>query len=183
MSLTLNEIPDHDQAPASAAPSRALSGLRITGARRTVLKAMALGAVTLGASALVWPRAARAETGKYGMHGWDRNDCKDAYPVGYEEKGDTSGAHVNTYGACFNGAWRGSNFCDGGWHKYGTWNDNGVQADHAPTSTACGTTTTKNAWKWTTPDGIVYRCSDGFTTFWGGGHTGQTYLTICRAVV
>jgi len=38
-------------------------------------------------------------------------------------------------------------------------------------------------WRWTTPDLKVYRCSDGFSTFWGGGYTGQTYLTICRAAL
>jgi hypothetical protein len=29
----------------------------------------------------------------------------------------------------------------------------------------------------------VYRCSDGFTTFWGGGNSGQTFLTICRSAL
>jgi hypothetical protein len=188
MSLMLERIPDHDLAPAGAAPTGALRDLRVRGGRRTVLRAMALGALTIGATALDWAgafgtRSARAETGPYALQGWDRNDCHDAYPSGYPEVSDTSGAYVNTYAACFGGSWRGSDFCDAGWHKNGTWVTGDVQADHVPISIACGAIATKNAWKWTTPDGVVYRCSDGFTTYWGGGYSGQTYLTICRSAV
>jgi hypothetical protein len=90
---------------------------------------------------------------------------------------------VNTYAACFGGSFRGSDYCDAGWHKYGTFTQNDIQVDHVPISTACGTLTTKNSWRWTTPDGQVYRCSDGFSTFWGGGMNGVTFLTICRSGV
>ncbi|HSV66153.1 MAG TPA: hypothetical protein VLJ59_09650 [Mycobacteriales bacterium] len=188
MSLTFEQIPDHGQAPPGAARSTALADLNVTGARRTVLKAMALGAMTIGATALslagaFGTRRAAAEIGPYAMAGWDRNDCKDAYPTGYAELTDTGGAYVNSYAACFGGTWRGSIFCNAGWHKYGTWNENGVQVDHTPISVACGSFLTKNAWRWTTPDGRVYRCSDGFSTFWGGGYTGQTFLTICRSSI
>jgi hypothetical protein len=183
--LSFEQIPDLDQPPAGAAPTTALAALPVTGHRRTVLKAMALGALTTGASALgMLPRrGARAETGSFGLQGWDRNDCHDAYPTGYPEAGDTSGEYVNTYAACFGGSWRGSNYCEAGWHKYGTYDEGGIQVDHTPISTACGTVTTKNAWRWTTPDGHVYRCSDGFSTYWGGANSGQTFLTICRAGV
>jgi hypothetical protein len=186
--LSFAQIPNHDRPPAAvpATPSTALRAMPLTGRRRTVLKGMALGALTLGAAALDWSgvfrgRPARAETGPFSLAGWDRNDCRDAYPSGYPESGDTSGGYVNTYPACFGGSWRGSNYCDAGWHKYGTWTENGIQVDHVPISSACGTVTTKNAWRWTTPDGHVYRCSDGFSTFWGGPNSGQTFLTICRA--
>lgn len=187
MSLTFAEIPDSDQAPAGAARTAALSQLAAPRTRRTVLRAAALGAMTLGLAALdrsgvARPRAAWAETGTFGLQGWDRNDCRDGYPNGYVEGPDTNGIYRDTYPACLGGTWRGSTFCEAGWHKYGTWQEaGGIRADHVPISTACGTTTTKNAWKWTTPDGVTYRCSDGYTTYWGGGHTGQTYLTICRA--
>jgi hypothetical protein len=188
VSLSFDQIPDHDQAPAGVAPTTALAALAVPRSRRTVLRAAALGAMTLGLGALDWsglsrPRAARAETGLYGLQGWDRNDCRDAYPTGYAEVGDTGGTYQNTYAACLGGTWRGSTYCEGGWHKYGTWQEGAVRADHVPISTACGTGTTKNAWRWTTPDGATWRCSDGFTTYWGGGYTGQTYLTICRARV
>jgi hypothetical protein len=183
MSLTFDHIPDADVVPDGAAPATALSALTVTGNRRTVLRAAALGAVTIGALALslVRGRAARAETGPLGLQGWDRNDCHDAYPSGYAEVADTSGEYVNTYAACFGGSWRGSTYCDAGWHKHGTWMYGSVQADHMPVSIACGTPTTKNAWKWTTPDGHTYRCSDGMTTYWGGPYDGQTFFTICRA--
>jgi hypothetical protein len=188
VSLTLEQIPDHGGAPAGAARTAACRALVPTGRRRTVLRAMLLGALTLGATALDWAgtfgtRKASAETGPYALEGWDRNDCRDAYPNGYAELTDTSGDYVGRYGACFGGSWRGSDFCDAGWHKYGTWYTGDVEADHVPVSIACGATSTRNAWRWTTPDGLVYRCSDGFTTYWGGGYSGQTYLTICRSAV
>jgi hypothetical protein len=188
VALALAGIPDHDRAAADAAPSMiALRDLPIPGGRRTVLRAVALAALTIGATALDWAgalgrRDARAETGPYGMYGWDRNDCRDAYPTGYTELGDTSGAYVNRPGACFGGSYRSSTYCDAGWHKHGTWYDGGVETEHVPVSAACGTIA-KNSWRWTTPDGVVYRCSDGYTTYWSGPAAGQTYLTICRAPV
>jgi hypothetical protein len=181
VSLTFDQIPDLETAPANATATSALSGLTVTGNRRTILRAATLGAVTIGAFVLNWTNRARAETGPAGLQGWDRNDCHDAYPAGYEELGDTSGQYVNTYAACFGGTWRGSTYCEAGWHKNGAWDYGTVQADHVPISTACGATTTKNSWKWTTPDGHTYRCSDGYTTYWGGPYDGQTYFTICRA--
>jgi hypothetical protein len=186
MSLQFGEIPDHGRAPTGAAKTMALRDLRVSASRRTVLKAMALAGMTIGAAVLDWSgafgdRRAWAESGPYGLQGWDRNDCHDAYPTGYPEVADTNGLYMNTYAACFGGSWRGSDYCDAGWHKYGTWNQGDMQVDHVPISSACGTLVTKNSWRWTTPDGKVYRCSDGFSTFWGGGQSGQTYLTICRA--
>ncbi|MEU7786671.1 hypothetical protein [Amycolatopsis sp. NPDC049159] len=186
MALELARIPELDRAEPDAGRTRAGSKLPGTTARRTFLRAVALGVLTIGATALDWSglsrlRRANAETGPDGMQGWDRNDCRDAYATGYPELLDTSGTYVNTYAACFGGYWRGSTYCEAGWHKYGTWNENGVQVDHQPLSNTCGQTIAKNAWRWTTPDKKVYRCSDGFSTFWGDGSTGQTYLTICRA--
>jgi hypothetical protein len=186
MSLAFEQIPDHGQARPGAASTTALKDLSVSASRRTVLRAMALGAVTIGAAVLdlsgvFGARSAWAEAGPYGLQGWDRNDCRDAYPTGYDEVGDTNGLYVNTYAACFGGSWRGSDYCDGGWHKYGTWYQADIQVDHVPISVACGATTTKNSWRWTTPDGVVYRCSDGYSTFWGGGQNGVTYLTICRS--
>lgn len=184
MSLTFDQIPDVEAAPADgAAPTTALSALTMLSNRRTVLRAAALGAVTIGTAALslVRSRMARAETGPLGLQGWDRTDCRDAYPSGYEEVHDTTGQFVNTYAACFGGSFIGSTYCDAGWHKDGTWTYGSIQADHVPISIACGTTNSKNAWKWTTPDGRTYRCSDGMTTYWGGPYNGQTFFTICRS--
>jgi len=187
MSLAFEQIPDHSQASRGAARTAALRDLRVSARRRTVLKAFALGAMTIGASLLdlggvvLDAGNAWAETGPLGLQGWDRNDCRDAYPGGYEEVQDTSGLYASTYAACFGGSYRGSEYCDAGWHRYGTWIQNGLQVDHVPVSTLCGILTTRNAWRWTTPDGHVYRCSDGYSTFWGGGMDGVTFLTICRS--
>ncbi|GAA3015108.1 hypothetical protein [Actinokineospora diospyrosa] len=180
MALTLDRIPDHESGTGRTV---ALSGLKTTGRRRTVLRAITLGALTLGSAALTFPRRARAEVGPNALTGWDRTDCRDAYPVGYDEDPDTSGDHVNAYAACVGGAWRSSDFCEAGWHKYGTHTEGDVQVDHTAVSTTCGTTTMKNAWRWTTPDGKTYRCSDGFSTYWGPDQAGYTYLTICRTRV
>lgn len=185
MTLTLDNIPAHDEEPERSARTTALKDLNPKSGRRTLLRGMALGAATIGAVALnvsagLGNRKANAETGPYGLQGWDRNDCRDAYPNGYNEVPDTNGYYMYTYAACFGGTWRGSNYCNGGWHKWGTWYYGSIQGNHVPTSSYCGTTSVKNAWRWTTPDGMWYRCSDGFSTFYGGGYTGQTYLTICR---
>jgi hypothetical protein len=187
MSLAFERIPDHGRAPAGAAKTAALKDLVVSPGRRTVLKALALGAMTIGASLLdlgggvLGAPKAWAETGAFGLQGWDQTHCKDAYPNGYNEVGDTSGLYANTYAACFGGSFRGSDYCAAGWHKYGTFTQNDIQVDNVPVSTLCGTLATKNAWRWTTPDGHVYRCSDGFSTYWGGGMNGVTFLTICRA--
>jgi hypothetical protein len=186
MTITLESIPDHNETPNNASPTTVLQDLNPPSGRRTLLRAMMLGAATVGATVLNWSSRigvgkAKAETGPYGLQGWDRNDCRDAYPDGYDEQRDTDGYYVNTYAACAGGTWRGSNYCNGGWHKYGTWYDGPVRSDHVPTSSYCGTTSVKNAWRWTTPDGISYRCSDGYSTYYGGGYYGQTYMTICRS--
>lgn len=188
MTLVSARIPDLDHPAPGAAETRAGRKLTGGGTRRAFLRAVALGALTIGATALDWTglsrvRRADAESSPYGMPGYDRNDCRDAYPTGYPELPDTSGAYVNAYAACFGGFWRGSTYCEAGWHKYGTYNENGIQVDHQPVANTCGQFVGKNAWRWTTPDQKVYRCSDGFSTFWGGGYTGQTYLTICRAAL
>lgn len=182
MLQTLTEIPEYDKAPQDARPTEALKDLKVGGGRRTVLRAAALGAMTIGAATLDWSgvfgtKSAKAETGPAGMWGWDRNDCLDAYPGGYNEQPDTGGAYAGT-SACFGGTWRGSTWCASGWHKNGTyWYNSGtVQGNSVPVYNMCSG---RNAWRWTV-NGIWYRCSDGNTTLYGGGYNGQTYFTICR---
>jgi hypothetical protein len=177
---TLTQIPDYDRAPENARPTGALKDLKVSGGRRTVLRAAALGAMTIGAAALDWggalgTKSAKAETGPASMWGWDRNDCLDAYPSGYNEVADTNGYYYGT-AACFGGTWRGSAYCYSGWHKNGTYFYGSIQGDSVPVYSSCSG---RNAWRWTV-NGIWYRCSDGNTTFYGGGYTGQTYFTICR---
>jgi hypothetical protein len=147
---------------------------------------MALGAMTAGVTAADWSgrllpaRQALAETGPGGLRGWDRTDCKDAYPNGYSEDRDNTGAYINRTGACFGGVYRGSNYCSSGWHRSGTqYTGDGTSYTYTPVSNICGVSTTKNAWKWTTPDGVWWRCSDGKTQYRSGGST-STYATICR---
>jgi len=192
MSLDLTRIPDLDGDQSAGEPSQALRDLKPTG-RRTVLRGIALSGVAVGAAVLGWSplsgmRSASAETGPNGLRGWDRNDCKDAYPVrsgypsgGYNEERDTGGAYTGSAAACYGGDFMGSDYCSSGWHRSGTVRDAPITRTYVPISSACGSGATKNAWKWTA-GGRTWRCSDGHTTVSGGGSS-RTYLTICRAPV
>lgn len=192
MTLNLDSIPYADDADARGGGrerTRALTDLGALAQRRTVLKGVALAGATIGATALGWSpvagaRRAFAESSPTGLIGWDANDCRDAYPNGYNEQRDTTGAYVNEPGACFGGNEMGSTLCDStGWHRADTVRVN-WSTTHAyrPISTACGATTTKNAWKWTV-NGVTYRCSDGTKSARYYGWNWYTYLTICRARV
>ncbi len=184
--LTFDLIPSKDASPKQSRDRHtSLTALPGSYRRRTVVRGMVLGAATLGTlvatSAGRLAPAARAETGPGGLTGWDRSDCKDAYPNGYAEQTDNVGAWTAWAGACFGGNYRGSTYCTSvsGWHKSGTVYDAPVTYYYKPISTACGTTTKKNAWRWTVSS-YVWRCSDGNTTVSSGG-TSHTYFTICRA--
>lgn len=177
MTLRLDLIPHADMTPTGDHPATGgLRALRIPATRRGVLRGVALSALTLGAFTLTWGRReAAAETGPGGLAGWDRNDCKDAYPQGYDEQPDTGGRYRTAAAACFGGEFRSSEYCANGWHRADT---QGSQT-YATVSSSCNG---KNAWKWRTPDGRVYRCSDGNLTVTKSGTT-NTYFTICRALV
>jgi hypothetical protein len=178
----LANIPLRDAAPEGAEHTRALSGFASPPTRRVVLRAMTLGALTVGAVVADWGSrfvpGARAETGPGGLTGWDRNDCKDAYPNGYSEQKDNVGSYINSAAACFGGDYRGSTYCSSGWHRSGTVRDAPVVYTYTPISTLCGASTKKNAWRWTA-GGTWWRCSDGRMTVSAGG-TSHTYTTICR---
>lgn len=190
--LALDDIPDADPALRTDEPrgrTQALTQLGSLAQRRTVLKGVALAGATIGATALGWSplggsRAAFAETSPGGLQGWDAMDCKDAYPNGYNEQRDTTGAFVNEPGACFGGSEMGSTLCDStGWHRSDTVSSGFLQQTaYRPISTACGASTTKNAWRWTV-NGVTYRCSDGTKSLRVFGINWYTYLTICRARV
>lgn len=189
MTLALDQIPDVDVAPAGAEKTQALSALGAVARRRTVLRGMALAATTIGATALGWSptggrSAAWAETSPSGLQGWDRTDCRDAYPDGYTEAVDTEGAYTSRRAACFGGYRMGSTLCDStGFHRSDVERRSWSQTwAYRPLSTACGSYSTKNAWKWTV-DGVTYRCSDGSMSVRYFGASWYTYLTICRSVV
>lgn len=189
MTLDLNSIPDLDESTSGSGPkTSALSGLGSMARRRTVLRGIALSGATIGATALGWSPLSRisgasAETSPTGLTGWDATDCRDAYPNGYNEERDNVGVYTSQPGACFGGYRIGSTLCDStGWHRSDTVRTSWSQTtSYRPISSACGATTTKNAWKWTV-NGVTYRCSDGVMTvrYWGFPYS---YLTICRAKV
>lgn len=189
MTLQLSEIPDAVSEEPVRERTKALTELGSLAKRRTVLRAMALAGATIGATALGWSplgRAgqARAETSPTGLTGWDALDCKDAYPNGYAEERDNVGVYTAEPGACFGGYYIGSTMCDStGWHKAVSERISWSQTrSYRPISTACGATTTKNAWRWTV-NGVTYRCSDGVMSVKYYGMTWYSYLTICRAKV
>lgn len=179
MALDFDSIPDSD-AVGTGEPSAALRDLRSTRpGRRGVLKGITLSGLTVGATALsvgAGTSRAAAETSPTGLTGWDRNDCADAYPRGYQEMRDTSGEYVGARGACFGGSYVGSDFCDAqGWHR----SDSQGNRTFRPVSGSCSG---KNSWRWTV-DGVTYRCSDGRTTETIWWFFTRSYLTICRAAV
>ncbi|MET8677168.1 hypothetical protein ABZW18_06130 [Streptomyces sp. NPDC004647] len=175
-------------------PTAALRGLKQPTSRRSVLRGMALSALTVGALSLTWGNSGRAmaETGPNGLTGWDSNDCKDAYPVrdgfpngGYDEGPDTGG-EFNGSAACFGGEEMSSEYCDAnGWYRSDEKQEGDTVTKYTPVSTSCGTEQAgfKNAWKWKTPDGKVYRCSDGSMTVTVDGEETRNVFSICRALV
>ena len=196
MSIDLDAIPFADQPPDGAAPTRALSALAVPRQRRTVLKAFVYTGLTVGAAALAVPflgrtRPASAETSPGGgLQGWDKVDCSDAYPGGYAERPDSHGIYMPPeQPACFGSTWIGWNWCNSaGWHRSGTNIPSappGWTWECWPISSACGTASTKNAWRWTTPNGKVWRCSDGNSKVKRNGAAcwSAAFLTICRARV
>lgn len=164
--------------------SRALRELPAPHSRRTVLRGIALSGLTVGTLALSWGsvegRRAFAETGPGGLDGWDRNDCRDAYPHGYDAHPDLPGSEYHRApAACFGSTFISSEYCENSWHRAGDERRLGIGRSHRPLSVACEG---KSAWRWTTPDGTVYRCSDGLTTVTVGSLE-NTYFSICRAEV
>jgi hypothetical protein len=156
------------------APTGTLRELPRRPSRRSVLRGVTVAAIGLGAAALTlsWPaqsRRALAETGRSGLLGYDDAHCRDAYPYGYGERYDSGGAYTSRNGyaaACTGGAYISHSYCLFGWHRY-------------PRSDRCGPAGKKrNAWRWTTPDGKVFRCSDGTWIM-----SGRAYFTVCRARV
>jgi hypothetical protein len=177
MALEFESIPDaypEDHGVVAAEPTRTLRELPAKPSRRNVLRAITFAAVGLGAAALTLPwstrgRRAFAETGRGGLLGFDNAHCLDAYPNGYGEHYDSGGAYTSRNGyaaACTGGAYISNSYCLFGWHRY-------------PRSDRCGPSGhTRNAWRWTTSDGRVYRCSDGNWII-----NGRSYFTVCRARV
>jgi hypothetical protein len=197
MTLDLDAIPYTDHPPDGAGSTRALSALAIPRRRRTVLKAMVYTGLTIGATALAVPflgrtRPALAETSPGGgLEGWDDNDCTVSYPGGgYPERDDSHGIYMPPeQPACFGSTWIGWNWCNAaGWHRSGTNIPSappGWQWECRPISTACGRNAKKNAWRWTTPNGKIWRCSDGRSRVRRVGDAcwSAEFLTICRARV
>lgn len=167
-------------------PTAALRGLKQPASRRSVLRGVALSALTVGALSLTWGNSGRAmaETGPNGLAGWDRNDCKDAYPSGgYDEEQDAGGEFKGAPAACYGGVIS-SEYCDAnGWYRSDEQREGDKVTKYAPVSTSCGENETKNAWKWTTPDGKAYRCSDGTMTVTVAGEETENVFSICRALV
>jgi len=182
MTSQLAEIPLADQShDGELRKTAALSGLKTPASRRSVLRGVAASALTVGALSLTWGNSGRAfadETSPDGRVGWDETDCKGAYPEGYDEEPDASGQFKTAQAACFGGVIS-SDYCDAttGWHRADTSSDG--QTKYTPDPSRCSE---KASWQWKTPDGKVYRCSDGTTTVTANGQT-QNIDTICRALV
>jgi hypothetical protein len=186
MTPKLADIPFADGPPeGERRKSHALRELPAPRSRRTVLRGIALSGLTVGTLALNWGspegRRAYAESGPGGLTGWDRNDCRDAYPHGYDEHRDIPGSkYRRAPAACFGSAFISSEYCANGWHRADEERRvGGMSLRHRPITGECNG---KDSWRWRTPDGTVYRCSDGLTTITMVGFE-NTYFSICRAEV
>jgi hypothetical protein len=185
MTPELTDIPFAEPPPGGERhKTRALRELPAPRSRRTVLRGIALSGLTVGTLALNWGspegRRAYAESGPDGLTGWDRNDCRDAYPHGYDAHGDILGSKYHRAPpACFGSTFISSEYCANGWHRTGEERRAGLVRRHRPVTAEC---VGKSAWRWRTPDGKVYRCSDGLTTI-AVGTVEHTYFSICRAEV
>jgi hypothetical protein len=191
MALRLEHIVSADEAPADTQPTDALTALNAPRHRRNFLRTVGYAALAVGATALAAPfvgrpRPAYAES-RGGLQGHDGNACSPAYPTGYVEQNDTHGIYTSAGAACFGGSYMGWNWCNsGGWHR----SDWARSADNkwcwhmSPRSDLCGSPR-KNAWRWTTPDGKVWRCSDGRSVVFrvSDNKCFGPYLSICRARV
>ncbi|MEV5778502.1 hypothetical protein AB0L49_46130 [Streptomyces antimycoticus] len=183
MTSQLAEIPLIDQSyDGEPQPTAVLRGLKKPTSRRSVLRGVAASALTVGALSLTWGHSGRAfaEEGPAGLMGWDRNDCQDAYPGGYDEERDADGEFKDAPGACFGGVIS-SKYCDGnGWYRADQETRDGGVHKYTPDPTMCSG---KHSWKWKTPDGKVYRCSDGTETVTANGGEQQVVFSMCRALV
>lgn len=188
MTFTLTDIPLTESPADTESPATTTLGeLRTPTSRRSVLRGVTVSALTVGALALTWgtsrTQRAAAETGPGGLTGWDRNDCKDAYPQGYEETPDDDSSDYRTAAAaCFGSTYISSTNCVDGWFRTDTVTEGGVTKKFVPVSGACGPSGNHNAWRWQTPDGKIYRCGDGDVTVTESGGE-NTYFAICRAEV
>jgi len=187
MKLRLESIVDADRVPDNPEPTTVLSAIAAPRHRRGFLRmvvnaGMAIGVAALSAPFLGRARAAYAETGPGGLLGHD--GCGG----NYSEQPDTHGIYTSAQPACHGGSYRGWNWCSSaGWHSSGArFSANGQWLWFmAPRSDVCGNPA-RNAWRWMTPDGKTWRCSDGtsivFYVPFPVGFYGP-YLSICRAKV
>lgn len=188
--LNFESIVSATEAPDNSPPTAALSALKAPRHRRGFLRAVGYAGLTVGAAALAAPflgrpSPARAES-HAGLQGHDGDNCTPAYPNGYNAQNDTDGIYVNSGAACFGGSYMGWNWCcSWGWHR-SDWErsvDNQWCWHMSPRSDTCGSPR-KNAWRWSTSDGRVWRCSDGNSVVYkvSNGRAYGPYLSICRGL-
>ncbi|GAA2415196.1 hypothetical protein [Nonomuraea africana] len=166
--------------PAGAEPSRVRSLIReLRPSRRSALKGLGVAVATAALVPLEWVFTKSMALAAGPTSEWTRSNCTDGYPNGYGQQ--SNNWWVGGTATCFGGWRRGSYPCSGGYHFEGWrgYSDEGYTSSR--TASYCGTSSTRNAWRWTT-SGLVYRCSDAITTcVWNSGerHTALT-ISMCR---
>jgi len=160
----LENIPTTTEPPPEARPSAIVARLRgYRPSRRTVLRAIVLGAAAATLVPLDWyltRREAVAATGNKSEYG----TCK---PASYDEEANNWPA--SSVAVCYGGWKRGTFPCEDGYHREGTYTDQGVDYESTRLATNCHG---RNAWRWKN-----YRCSDAVTTGTfpdGSDYTGVT---------
>jgi hypothetical protein len=166
----IQDIPTTSTPPEQFRPSAVVARLHgYRPSRRTVLRAMVLGVAAATLVPLDWylsRRQAVAATSNRSEYGTCKPASYDQEANNWQEGGEAT---------CYGGWKRGSYPCEGGYHREGTFSDDGVMYDSTRLTTNCHG---RNAWRWKS-----VRCSDAITTATYDDGTEYTGVTIAACAL
>jgi hypothetical protein len=169
----LDEIPTAFEPPADARPSGVVARIRsIRPSRRAVLRGLVIGAAAAALVPLDWYLARRQASAQESEGGDDKSEHLGCAPESYVEESNNwpaGGAAV-----CYGGWRRGAYPCAEGYHREGTYVQDGDVYESTRLTTNCHG---KNAWRW-----HGHRCSDAVTyaTFSDGTEYNGLTIAACR---
>jgi hypothetical protein len=149
--------------------------------RRTVLRGLTVSAMAAALVPFDWLLTRRPARADGPTSEWLAADCRDAYSQGYREQRANWGPGP---AVCY-GGWRVGDYpCnDDKRHFEGmrSFNEGEEMLNSYRIDSACGESTTRNAWRWAY-DGLTYRCSDAITTVtWrDGSYYTDITISMCR---
>ncbi|MCG5212087.1 hypothetical protein [Streptosporangium sp. KLBMP 9127] len=175
-------IPTMDAPPLGAVPSRVRTVIGDSPvARRTLLKGLVVSAVAATLVPFDWVFSRRAARADGPTSEWTAPNCRDAYSEGYTEMRANWGPGP---AVCY-GGWRVGDYpCNEDQRHFEgsrSSSDGEEMFSAYRIDSACGETSTRNAWRWSNA-GNTYRCSDAVTTVTWTDGSEYTDITIamCR---